>query len=50
MTSRIVPATQPGHPAIPAALARAQLLEIYYYLRLTRTLEERLTALYRQPR
>ncbi len=48
MTSRIVPATQPGHPAIPAALERAQLLEIYYYLRLTRTLEERLTALYRQ--
>ena len=48
MTSRIVPATQPGHPAIPAELERAQLLEIYYYLRLTRTLEERLTALYRQ--
>src|SRR6266699_4492114 len=35
-------------PAIPAGLARAQLLEIYRYLRLTRTLEERLTALYRQ--
>src|SRR3989442_1472922 len=48
MTSRIVPATQPGHPAIPAELERAQLLEIYYYLRLTRILEERLTALYRQ--
>ena len=48
MTSRIVPATQPGHPAMPAELERAQLLEIYYYLRLTRTLEERLTALYRQ--
>ena len=48
MTSRIVPATQPGHPAMPAELERAQLLEIYRYLRLTRTLEERLTALYRQ--
>jgi len=48
MTSRIVPATQPGHPAVPAELQRAQLLEIYRYLRLTRTLEERLTALYRQ--
>src|SRR6266581_1774194 len=48
MTSRIVPATQPGHPAIPAELERAQLLEIYRYLRLTRSLEERLTALYRQ--
>jgi TPP-dependent pyruvate/acetoin dehydrogenase alpha subunit len=48
MTSRIVPATQPGHPAIPGTLERDQLLEIYRYLRLTRTLEERLTALYRQ--
>ena len=48
MTSPIVPATQPGHPAVPAELERAQLLEIYRFLRLTRTLEERLTALYRQ--
>jgi TPP-dependent pyruvate/acetoin dehydrogenase alpha subunit len=48
MTSRAVPATQPSHPAIPAELAHGQLLEIYRYLRLTRTLEERLTALYRQ--
>ena len=31
-----------------AALSPDQLLEIYYYLRLTRTLEERLVALYRQ--
>src|SRR5881296_4397125 len=46
MASRTVPTTQP--PAIPAGLAREQLLEIYRYLRLTRTLEERLTALYRQ--
>jgi TPP-dependent pyruvate/acetoin dehydrogenase alpha subunit len=40
------PATQT--PPIPAGLRRDQLLEIYRYLRLTRTLEERLTALYRQ--
>ncbi len=41
-----IPATQPT--ALPAVLTRDQLLEIYYYLRLTRTLEERLVALYRQ--
>ena len=29
-------------------LTRDQLLELYYYMRLTRTLEERLVALYRQ--
>jgi pyruvate dehydrogenase E1 component alpha subunit/2-oxoisovalerate dehydrogenase E1 component alpha subunit len=34
--------------ALPGGLSREQLLEIYRYLRLTRTLEERLTALYRQ--
>ncbi len=34
--------------AIPAGLTREQLLEIYYYLRLTRSLEERLVNLYRQ--
>lgn len=33
---------------LAAGLARGDLLEIYYYLRLTRSLEERLTALYRQ--
>src|SRR3989475_3783199 len=48
MTSRAIPATEPSQPAIPADLSRGQLLEIYSYLRLTRTLEERLTALYRQ--
>jgi pyruvate dehydrogenase E1 component alpha subunit/2-oxoisovalerate dehydrogenase E1 component alpha subunit len=37
-------------PAIPAGLSRDQLLEMYRYLRLTRTLEERLVALYRQTR
>src|SRR5882762_8712404 len=41
-----IPATQPT--ALPAPLSRDQLFEIYYYLRLTRTLEERLVALYRQ--
>ncbi len=35
-------------PPTPAGLSRDQLLEIYRYLRLTRTLEERLTALYKQ--
>src|SRR5436190_22951350 len=29
-------------------LSRNQLLELYYWMRLTRTLEERLVALYRQ--
>jgi len=46
MASRTAPATQ--SPPIAAGLSRDQLLEIYRYLRLTRTLEERLTALYRQ--
>ena len=46
MTSRTGPTTQ--SPPLPAGLTREQLLEIYRYLRLTRTLEERLTALYRQ--
>lgn len=31
-----------------ARLSREQLLELYYWMRLTRTLEERLVALYRQ--
>ncbi len=32
----------------PDALSREQRLELYYYMRLTRALEERLVALYRQ--
>src|SRR5256886_3109432 len=48
MPSRAAPATQ--SPPVPAGLTREQLLEIYRYLRLTRTLEERLTALYGQGR
>lgn len=35
-------------PPIPAGLTREQLLELYYFLRLTRSLEERLVNLYRQ--
>src|SRR5207244_12739201 len=46
MVSRAAPARQ--SPPIPAGLTRDHLVEIYRYLRLTRTLEERLTALYRQ--
>jgi len=46
MASRTRPTTQ--SPPLPAGLTREQLLGIYRYLRLTRTLEERLTALYRQ--
>lgn len=34
--------------AIPAGLARPQLIELYYWMRLTRSLEERLVNLYRQ--
>src|SRR2546428_5515865 len=48
MPPRAAPITQ--SPPIPAGFGRDQLLEIYRYLRLTRTLEERLTALYRQSR
>src|SRR5213594_4490062 len=46
MASRAAPTRE--SPPIPAGLARAHLLEMYRFLRLTRTLEERLTALYRQ--
>jgi TPP-dependent pyruvate/acetoin dehydrogenase alpha subunit len=35
-------------PAFPHGLTRDQLLELYWFMRLTRTLEERLVALYRQ--
>lgn len=36
------------HAQYPAGLTREQLIELYYWMRLTRTLEERLVALYRQ--
>ena len=38
----------PASPSPDAGLSRDQLLELYYWMRLTRTLEERLVALYRQ--
>src|ERR1041385_2247063 len=34
--------------ALPAGLTRAQLHELYYWMRLTRSLEEKLVNLYRQ--
>ena len=43
MTAGAIPAS-----AIPAGLTREQLLELYYFLRLTRSLEDRLVNLYRQ--
>jgi len=46
MASRAAPTAQA--PPVPGGLTREQLLDIYRYLRLTRSLEERLVALYRQ--
>ncbi len=46
MPSPAAPLATP-HP-IPAGLSRDQLLELYYWMRLTRSLEERLVNLYRQ--
>jgi pyruvate dehydrogenase E1 component alpha subunit/2-oxoisovalerate dehydrogenase E1 component alpha subunit len=46
MASSAVPADATTAP--PAGLSTTQLLEIYYLLRLTRSLEERLVNLYRQ--
>jgi len=43
-----VTSVSPRSPALPAGLSRDQLLEMYRHLRMTRTLEERLVALYRQ--
>ncbi len=40
------PTSSPNAP--PSGLSRTQLLELYRWMRLTRTLEERLVALYRQ--
>jgi pyruvate dehydrogenase E1 component alpha subunit/2-oxoisovalerate dehydrogenase E1 component alpha subunit len=52
MPSRARPAgarARAGAPARPSdALSRDAKLELYYWMRLTRTLEERLVALYRQ--
>ena len=46
MASSTVPAAAKTAP--PAGLSIEQVLEIYYYMRLTRSLEERLVNLYRQ--
>src|SRR5947199_10595780 len=35
-------------PVVAKDIKRTDLLQMYYYLRLTRTLEDRITALYRQ--
>lgn len=46
-----MPSTQPlsvDASALPAGLTRVQLLDLYYYMRLTRSLEERLVGLHRQ--
>src|SRR5689334_2471374 len=43
-----VTSTLASDPAPPAGLSRDQLLDLYYWMRLTRTLEERLVNLYRQ--
>lgn len=48
MPARAAVAAAQADPPIPAGLRRDQLIEIYYWLRLTRSLEERLTNLYRQ--
>jgi len=46
MTPTVAPHVTPAAP--PHGLSRAQLHELYYYMRLTRSLEERLVNLYRQ--
>src|SRR3712207_6019677 len=43
-----VTSARTSSPTLPPGLNRDQLLELYYYMRLTRTLEERLVNLYRQ--
>jgi TPP-dependent pyruvate/acetoin dehydrogenase alpha subunit len=43
-----VTSTVASDPAARAGLSRDQLLELYYWMRLTRSLEERLVNLYRQ--
>ena len=48
MASPPTAAAKAAAPPVPAGLTREQLGELYYWLRLTRALEERLTNLYRQ--
>ncbi|MEO8449688.1 MAG: thiamine pyrophosphate-dependent dehydrogenase E1 component subunit alpha [Gemmatimonadota bacterium] len=40
--------TKPASPPIVSGLNRAQLVDLYYWMRLTRSLEEKLVNLYRQ--
>src|SRR6266540_140861 len=47
-TCMAVTSSLASDPAARAGLTRDQLLEIYYWMRLTRSLEERLVNLYRQ--
>lgn len=42
------PSSMAAPPGLPAGLTRDTLLEFYYFMRLTRSLEERLVNLYRQ--
>ncbi len=42
------PAPATHGPPLPAGLTRGQLLDLYYWMRLTRSLEERLVGLHRQ--
>jgi hypothetical protein len=44
----VLPPSVPAPIPAPPSLTRAQLLELYYYMILTRGLEERLAALHRQ--
>jgi pyruvate dehydrogenase E1 component alpha subunit/2-oxoisovalerate dehydrogenase E1 component alpha subunit len=48
VTARGKRSAAPTKQSSPAGLSREQLLALYYWMRLTRTLEERLVALYRQ--
>jgi TPP-dependent pyruvate/acetoin dehydrogenase alpha subunit len=46
--SRPANSNETTRPALDGGLSREQKLELYYYMRLTRSLEERLVNLYRQ--
>jgi TPP-dependent pyruvate/acetoin dehydrogenase alpha subunit len=50
VTVRASAARREAAAGVPAGLTHEQLLELYYCMRLTRALEERLTNLYRQGR
>jgi TPP-dependent pyruvate/acetoin dehydrogenase alpha subunit len=48
VSARLGAARREAVPAAPGHLSATQLVELYYFMRLTRSLEERLTILYRQ--